>query len=308
MIGFGILVIVVGCFCALLVPLMLLGQMMSARLTGTAVYDRGTIVFGVATYGLLAVALIWLGIGSIMVRRWARALLLIMSWIWLLGGVLSVVIMAVIMPQIQAAAPPGGQPLPEGVQGPIFIATLLVMIVAMIVLPGALLLFYSGKNVKATCEALEPVQRWTDACPLPVLALALLLGLSTLSLPTMLWAYKTVLPFFGVLVVGTPAKAIFILFTAVMGYCAWAVYRLKPVGWWIALIAYALFMISGIITFARVNLMDLFRQMGLPGEQIAQMQQTRFLNGHYIIWYMIGFTVPFFGFLIYVKKFFQRQG
>jgi hypothetical protein len=295
----------VGCVCALLVPLMILGRMMSAGAMGAAAFETGTYVFSIAMYGLLAVALIWLGIGSIMARRWARALLLIMSWIWLLAGAASVVIMAMIMPQLRAISPPGGQPLPQEILGPVFIATLLFLIVVMIILPGVLILFYGGKNVKATCEALDPVRRWTDACPLPVLALSLLLFIGALSFPMMMGVYK-VLPFFGVLLSGVPAKAILILLTAVMFYCAWAVYRLKVGGWWVALITYALFMISGIVTFTRMNLIDLYQRMGFPEQQLEQMQQMSFLNSHNVVWYMAGFAVPFFGFLIYVKKYFPK--
>ena len=40
------------------------------------------------TYLLVfAVGFVWLGIGSMMARRWARTLLQIVFWLWLLGGV-----------------------------------------------------------------------------------------------------------------------------------------------------------------------------------------------------------------------------
>jgi hypothetical protein len=115
------------------------------------------------------------------------------------------------------------------------------------------------------------------------------------------------LPFFGVLVAGAPAKLIFLILAALMAYCTWAVYRMKPAGWWVALITYAFFMVSAMITFARINLMDLYRQMGFPEQQIAQMQQISFLNGHKMAGYMFVFAVPFFGFIVYLKKYFRPQ-
>jgi hypothetical protein len=83
---FGILTILLGCLSGLLVPLMLFAQMASAKTTG-APPPFSVILPGILLYGFLAVALVWLGIGSIMARRWARALLLIFSWSWLIMGV-----------------------------------------------------------------------------------------------------------------------------------------------------------------------------------------------------------------------------
>jgi hypothetical protein len=61
----------------------------------------------------LAVALIWLGIGSIKARRWARALLLIFSWSWLVMGVCMTAVMPFFMAKVMANLPPNaktGQP------------------------------------------------------------------------------------------------------------------------------------------------------------------------------------------------------
>jgi peptidoglycan biosynthesis protein MviN/MurJ (putative lipid II flippase) len=99
LIGLGILVILVGCVCALLVPLMLLGQAMSAKATGGEP-DYRMMIPAAVTYAVMAVAFVWLGIGSIMARRWARALLLILAWGWLVMGVVMVGFMAVFLPKI----------------------------------------------------------------------------------------------------------------------------------------------------------------------------------------------------------------
>jgi hypothetical protein len=98
---FGILTILLGCLAGLFVPLMLVGQAVSAKTTG-APAPFSTILPGLSIYGILAVALVWLGIGSIMARRWARALLLIFSWSWLVMGLFVLVIMAFLMPKMLA--------------------------------------------------------------------------------------------------------------------------------------------------------------------------------------------------------------
>ena len=50
--------------------------------------------------------------------------------------------------------------------------------VFFIALPKVWIFFHNSRHVKATCEARYSVTRWTDACPLPVLALCLWLLVS----------------------------------------------------------------------------------------------------------------------------------
>src|SRR5208283_2529435 len=104
---FGILTILLGGVCALFLPLMLFGQTMSAKATGTPP-NFAAILPAASIYGVLAVALVWLGIGSIKARRWARALLLIFSWSWLVMGVVMLVVMAFLLPRVLANVPAGG--------------------------------------------------------------------------------------------------------------------------------------------------------------------------------------------------------
>ncbi len=87
---FGVLTMGIGGLVALLVPLMIFSATMSTKELGS---DQVGKIVGpaIAFYGLLAVVLIWLGIGSTMARRWARALLLIFSWTWLILGLIMTV-------------------------------------------------------------------------------------------------------------------------------------------------------------------------------------------------------------------------
>ena len=49
----------------------------------------------------------------------------------------------------------------------------LFFLVFFILVPAVWTFFYNSRHVKATGEAPDPVTRWTDACPLPVLAICL---------------------------------------------------------------------------------------------------------------------------------------
>ncbi len=172
LIVFGVLTMGIGAVIGMFIPLMIFGMTMSPRELGSEQMTKALIV-AAGFYGLLAVVLIWLGIGSTMVRRWARAVLLIFSWSWLVTGVIGIASMAFILPRVfssPALHPTGHAPVSGSTQSLILGIVLTFYGVILVLLPTVWVCFYQSKNVKATCEARDPVTRWTDHCPLPVLA------------------------------------------------------------------------------------------------------------------------------------------
>jgi hypothetical protein len=302
LIGVGILVIIIGCLCALFVPLMILGQTMAARTTGTPSNLR-MMLPAMMTYAVMSVVFIWLGIGSTMARRWARALLLILSWAWLVLGIFMVLAMAVFLPMSFAHTPSGGQPAAMAVMM-IFMHGFLTVI--FVILPGLLVLFYRSPHVKATCDARDPVTRWTDACPLPVLAVSLFLAYGAVSMALMLLCYHGVMPFFGCLLSGLPGGTLMLAIIALWVYCAWAIYHLKSAGWWTVLITIAALLVSAVLTFSRVDLMDMYRLMGYPDQQIEQIQRFNFLTNRSMLVLMSVGSLPSLGYLLYIKRYFRR--
>jgi|GEM_PF-242501 len=307
---FGILTVLLGCVVAMFVPLMLFGQMATSKATGTSA-SLVTILPGVVLYGALAVALVWLGVGSTMARRWARALLLIFSWCWLVMGAMTVVFMAFILPKTLANLPSSGTAahpaVPPAVMTGILVGVFVVAGIIYVVLPAIWTFFYSSRHVKATCEARDPVTRWTDACPLPVLAICLWM---VISVPMMLAAPlvgRGVMPFFGMFLTGVPGTFFCLVVAAIWGYAAWSLYRLEQRGWWLILIAFCVFMVSGILTFARHDVLEMYRLMGFPDLQIEQIQKTGVLAGNSLAWMMAFFALPFLGYLLFIKKYLVRK-
>jgi hypothetical protein len=108
---FGILTALMGGLFGLFASLIFFGQAVSAR-TGAPQSARA-IVPAIMIYGVVAVVLVWLGVGSIMAKRWARALLLIFSWSGLITGVLALGMMVFMLPHIMdavKAGAPAGKP------------------------------------------------------------------------------------------------------------------------------------------------------------------------------------------------------
>lgn len=297
---FGVVQILLGCLLALMIPLMLLPLLAGAP-PGVPT-NMQTMIPACGFYGLSAAIFVTLGIGSICALRWARALTLVLAWMWLVMGGISLLVMWFVMPKVfsQIAAQ---QPIPPEV--------MIVMQVVMLgttgciyfVVPGAFVLFYQSPHVKATCEWKDPHVRWTDHCPLPVLALSLMLGLAVATMPLSL-VYGRVMPLFGILLKGVPALLMILGMILLAGYLAWATYRLKMSAWWTTLAFYSILGVSAIVTFSRINMIDYYREINLPEEQVELIQKTGMLEGMNMPVIMGAGFVVFVGYLLWVRRYF----
>lgn len=301
---FGITTILIGVICALMVLFLGLSLFLPTR-PGTPPPTIQTLLPVMPIYALGAVACVWLGVGSILKRRWARALLLIGSWSGLLVGLIALVFIGLSLPEIHKSmqdamptASPATQMIPLIIMG-------VVVLVIYVVLPSTWLLFYRSRNVKATCDYYDPVPRWTDRCPLPVLALVLWLAVTVASFFIMAFSNLTVLPFFGMFLYGTPAIAASAVLAFVYAYAMRRAYLLDIRGWWIMVVGITLFAISALITYSRNDLMEVYRMLNFPPEQLAQMEKFNFLQGNLLYLSVVLWVVPALAYLFYIKKFFK---
>ena len=89
-------------------------------------------------------------------------------------------------------------------------------------------------------------------------------------------------------------------------YLAWTLYRLRPVGWWLTLILFVVFGASATITFSRIDLMDLYRRMGYPEQQLEVLRQMpMFTGGNFAIYIGVMF-LAIIGYLLWIRRFFIR--
>jgi len=123
-----------------------------------------------------------LGFGSIAARRWARALSLAFSLVWLSIGVLCLAFGLVWVPKIMAAvhAAAGEAPRSARQTAAALARAGAIAATAAFVLPAASALFYGNAGVARECERRDPQARWTDRVPTGVLALIVVLGLAAL--------------------------------------------------------------------------------------------------------------------------------
>ncbi|MHC4463927.1 MAG: hypothetical protein ACYS9C_08565 [Planctomycetota bacterium] len=300
---FGILQIILGGFCALMVPLTIFSMIALTVLDNSAATPmRPTMMIpALLIYVLLAVWFICMGIGSIKARRWARALVLVSSWLWLIGGIGGLIFLLLLMPDMYDQMGESGKVPPEVARIMKYVMTAF-MTVLYVIIPAVLVLFYGSKNVKATCEFRDSRVRWTDKCPLPVLALSLMFGFWAVSLSFTVF-YGFAIPFFGFILTGLSGAGVALLVILLAGYVAWGTYRLSINAWWCAVLLMIAWALSTAITFSRVSFLDFYEKMNFPEQQLDTIKQFSISQDYMVL--IIGLSiVAFLGYLLYTRRYF----
>jgi MFS family permease len=304
LIVFGILQILLGLLglgMAALIPV----SMSIAHQTDVEPMPMRVMVPGLMMYFCWGVMFIWLGIGSAQCRRWARALILIYSWLWLILGIVVVPMMAWLLPRIMSSLPETNQEMPEGMMGIIIVTQIVFMALFFIVLPSVLVLFYRSRHVKATCELRDPVRRWTDNCPLPLLAVTCMMSLSSLLMLVLPFTGMAMFPFFGTLLTGLPGSILVVGIAGFMFWIGWSFYRQKIAGWWALLVMMVVFGISNYVTFSRIDAMEIYRKMDYPQSQIDLIEQQGWFTSDFMMWNALIWVVPMLLYLLWIKRFFR---
>jgi len=173
-----------------------------------------------------------------------------------------------------------------------------------VVVPLAFVIFYSRKDVAETCRHRDPVERWTDRTPLPVLGASV--ALFTGALYMLLVGLTTpMFPFFGRYLTGIPAAACFVLLGTLDIYLAVALFRRQSSGWWIAVLVAPVRILSMILTYASADLMQAYSKMGMSDAQVQMLNSNPMFRGHIILWWSLISVLLFFGYLVWLKKYFK---
>jgi hypothetical protein len=182
-----------------------------------------------------------------------------------------------------------------------------VLVLLYVLLPLGFLLFYRSPHVKATVEAKDPKERWTDRCPLPVLGAALVAGYGAFaSLCGLLYG---VFPIAGHLLRGLPALLVFLAMAAINAALAVGLYRLRPTAWWGALAFYSATVLVTLVTLGRgVPWREIYVAMGVPPAQIETMEATGALAALEDPMFLLPMVLIFFGvlgYLFWIRKYFR---
>jgi hypothetical protein len=304
---FGVLQILIGLLallaCAFL-TFSLVVQHAAGRLPSGPLQTVG---FAFVVYGAVAAFFVTMGVGSIQARRWARALMLITSWVWLITGVFSIALLVIILPRMMHQIDAQAEHPAPGLVNIILIVAFAFSTIFYILLPLGFLLFYRTENVKLTCEFRHPQPSWTDRVPLPVLALCILKALGALSLGCMAFAFP-VFVFFGLILHGPVATVLQVVLALVWAFLAYGLYRLRPHFYWATIALLAIFWASTIVSFLQIDLIRMYEASGTMSEQQLNMVRiSPMFQGHFFLWMMVAITTGYLGFVLYLRKYFRSQ-
>ena len=279
---------------------------------GSTTVAPGTVLYMVAFFASLAVVFVWVGVGSVLKRRWAQALSLVGGWLWLILGATGLLGMILFMPDFSEALREGSadSTLSEnqmaGILGVMKAVMIVFQSIFLVILPGIMVFFYRSPHVRATCEANDPKVRWTDGCPLPVLALVILLGSGAYQCVLTGLSPFRMLPLFGTLIRGVPATVLLVVFGLILIYLVRGIYRLDLRAWWATVGLYVLFLISSIITFLSISPTELLEEMRLPEGQFETLPSAFPGTTTLLLFICIGGAV-WLGFLWYLKRYFPES-
>jgi hypothetical protein len=174
----------------------------------------------------------------------------------------------------------------------------------LVLVPIAFVVFYGRKDVAETVRRRDPIERWTDRTPLPVLGASV--ALFTGSIYMLLVGLTTPLfPLFGRYLTGVPAAACFVVMAALDAYLAIAIFRRQSSGWWIGVLATSLRLLSMILTYGKADLMPAYSKLGVSAEQLKMLNSSPMFRGHVVLWWGLMSMVLFLGYLLWLRRYFK---
>jgi hypothetical protein len=289
-----------------MVALLLLGPM--AQPPQGPATNFAALVPATIFYCLLAVAFLWVGIGLVRARRWAWTLTVVWSWTWLMIGLVSFVMALCWMGQATWAAIAQQVKMPPELMNTTRIITSAILACIYVLLPGVFLVLCHHESVRATCRRRDPKVLWTDRCPMPVLALSLVLAASVVSMSS-LGAFRWAMPLFGVLVSGVAGAAWALLIALVLAYLAWGIYRLRWTAWWGTLLIGIAGTVNLVVTYLRTDLMEMYEKTGMPIDQIELIRKTGIVEmmSRWGPWMGFVSGVGWVGYLLFIRRYFVHR-
>ncbi len=273
------------------------GDGMDSIMEGTGYFMFGT-----------AALLIWLGIGSMGCRRWARDILYATGWA--LVGITAITILTwpfYGLPGLQAslAAPaPGGAPaMPQG-------STLIIMIVGLVfglgmyLAPAAfLIVIYGMRNVRFTVQQRQKKPSWTDGIPVVVLAGWTLFAYSAVTMLVSGFGYSEMLVAMGLFPNTTLAFIANVVGAVVIGAAAWLMLQLKPWAWWVLLILTLAGYLVGGYAASSIDYVSYYRSIEAYPEEVLQDLNAAMSGAR--LWIPVVLTgLLTFGYLVYIRRFY----
>jgi hypothetical protein len=248
-------------------------------------------------YLALTALFAFLGMGSILARRWSRPLILVVSWGWLFCGVIGAAMLAFVLPQAL-------DQLPERDPGIKMFATgcvIFMFAIFGILVPLAFALFYRRAEVKRTLEVLDPVPRWTDQHPTPLLGYVVWMSFGAVSVVLSMFSYRA-LPVGSILLPGWAAKVVMLVMAALMVWIAYGFLKRIKAAWWTAIAFLVIGILWGIsLTVSKVDWAAAINMPADPGQ--TAMMDAMYNSPFFYAWMGVVW-LAYFAFVWYLRRYF----
>jgi hypothetical protein len=299
LIFFGLVELAMGALCLLIVA----GTIVSLLFRPPAragMPPVSQMMVSVSLYLIGGVLLVTLGVGSMLARRWARDLSLVVSWMWLLVGLSTTAFMVFLMPRFlsaMASSPPETRT---------WVVTCIAILSGIfgILIPLIMILFYRSPNVRATCVALDPHPRWTERVPLPLLGLSLWIAFSGICMTTM--SAYAVLPLGRQIIAGPVAIITYCAIGILLLYVSWGLFKRSLAAWWIGVAYGVLTAAYCAIVFPQLDVNAMMKAMKMPATPGMPDFTTMYRNPLFLM--ILGFFWLFYlGYFLFVRRYFSTD-
>ena len=229
--------------------------------------------------GILFCLTVWfilMGLGSMKARRWARALVLVGAWVTILLGTFALALMLYVIPEIYNVLVDLGGVDQHVAMGWLYFAVFSLLLLE-VVFPLVAIGFYSLAGVQATCERKNPEDSWTDRYPLPLLAMGFISVLGSLSIIVGSSANYVVF-LFGRIFSGPTGMLVVALLSGACAYVGWGAFKRNKHAWWGAYGIVLITSISTMLTFAELDMKNLYTHMNYNAEQIERLMRIDLIN------------------------------
>ncbi|OIO87511.1 MAG: hypothetical protein AUK02_05080 [Anaerolineae bacterium CG2_30_58_95] len=233
----------------------------------------GNIASQIIGYYLIAAVLIPLGYGHLKLRRWVRPLAITCLWVWLvIGAPLIIVVFFILL---------GSKDLSL----PVASIALILLCLSYLVLPGLLIRFYQGRNVRFTLEARDSRPSWIEGLPIPILVLSFLYAFYVIMLHILI-LFNGMFPAFGVFRFGLQGIILLDIAIACLICLVWGTLRRRRWAWWGAVVFIGSFTLSTIFTLARSSYQAILSGLAFPARELEFLRGIPVQGYHFAV--MVG--------------------
>ncbi len=250
----------------------------------------------------IAAVLFWTGRGCLRLRRWANHVILAISFPWLLLGTVYFARGASMVPERLAEAAASGESISDA-ERVLILLFLVGGFVTHTIFPAILATFHSRASVRRTFRVHNPEPVWTDTCPLAVLGLAFVYGYVALNCASS--AFSATALFFGKILSGAPAVAVTLSSAVICASISAGLYRQRMLAWGIGLAWTILAGLSVATSFAAVQAVTFYTQMGASAEVLERVKRFDYLWEQRGLLYTVG-AVAMFVYHLVIFRFLRR--